>query len=62
MDSLIGQTLDLFIVVYDNESEESSMWDNDTGDMKWMRCWSSDYMTFMSDASYLLGHGLLRNP
>jgi hypothetical protein len=58
--SLIGQTLDLFIVVYDNESPESSVWYNDTGEYKGEGDAADNTMDFMSDGSYLLGHGLLR--
>ena len=58
MENLIGQTLDLFVVVYDNTSQESHRWDNDTGEI--VDIFGPDvYMTFISDGSYLLGRDLL---
>jgi hypothetical protein len=61
MESLIGQTLNLFIVVYDDASEGASFWNNDNGGYAGPgNSLDPSYMTFMSDASYLLAPGLLR--
>jgi hypothetical protein len=60
MVDLIGQTLDLFVVVYDDTSQNSSVWDNDTGEQIDDSGAPPGGMTFISDGSYLLGRGLLR--
>ncbi len=59
MSKLMGQTIYLFSVIYDNESTESHRWNNDTGELE-DTFGPDDYMTFLSDALYSRGDGLLR--
>ena len=58
MSDLMYQTIYLFSVIYDNESTESHEWDNDDGEIV-DDFGLDDYMTFISDGSYLLGPDLL---
>jgi hypothetical protein len=59
MSELMGQTIYLFSVIYDNESTESHRWNNDTGKLEYIFYPDYSYMTFLSDASYLTGDDLL---